>query len=530
MDIRDDFWDLSELIPKKKKKTDARFASDIRTAEITDGNSTKSALSQENRLTVSAFRGEAAEEEYSPAENPLLASVSIMRQPVGYSFYSQFRKNAIAYLEVRGETAEYVPFFSYIPQYSQLTAEQRAYYFYFRDALNRGEIPRADYSYFWLYIYEILNLPDYIPPKIGLQRLVFAWGAYRKTLTQIDKYMTAWLVDYCLLHRLPCPLSSLRPFLDAVMTCSDFREFYLGESSQLTEDGVNVLLAMTSDYHFRKSRYATGEHAAFFAKHMTLAMERVLRRLLSEGEADFGEDGLVEREWNAFTGSLCAHNIKCRIRVSYHSFSGSEKMRRIVTAAVKYAENRLRAFLSVKSRLSVPDFPLIYREVIDEYFRALFTEREMKRAEASRPAYEALYDAESRGFSLAGAEGIESSSWENVRRLVSDEELAECELSDIKSVRKQEMPFATEDADDSYGLLHADRVFLHSVLIGDTEEQEWVIRTSGKTADQFAERINEAFSKGFGDIVLEYFDDGYIVIEDYVEEVMKWIEKLPGGR
>ena len=46
------------------------------------------------------------------------------------------------------------------------------------------------------------------------------------------------------------------------------------------------------------------------------------------------------------------------------------------------------------------------------------------------------------------------------------------------------------------------------------------------TEDTLAEEINMAFSDFFGDIILEPTENGYAVIEDYRDEVEKWIEEM----
>ncbi len=522
----DDFWDLAELIPKKKKAASLapRFGGEVKTAEIQSGER-ESAPSEQLSLTG---RDElTSEEEYRPADNPLLYSVKLVRRDVGYSFYGQFRKSAVYYFDKRGEPVDYVPFFSYIPQYSQLSEAQLAYYLYFRDSLRIGETPRTDYSYFWLYIYEILNLPDLIPPSEGVLYLCRAWSAYRTVLPKIDKYMTVWLADYCLVHRLPCPLEELRSFLGAIMENGGFREFYLGGVSSLTEDGVSALIGMTSDYRCEKSRFAVGEHADLFRRHVFGVMTEVFRLLFSKGDVTVATDSLSTIRRDAFVGAISSHRIKCSLEIEYASFSTSAGLRAVVTAALKYAENRLRAFLSVKSRLSVPPLVPEYRKVIDAYFDRLTNQARAERAASERPSYEVLYEAESKGLSFDGAAEIEALSWENARLLASDEDLLETDFT-VSSPKPTEK--TVEQEDDSYGLGHADAVFLHAILLGDTEELSLAVSTAGVSKDGFAERINEAFSEYFGDVVLELNDDGYIVIEDYIDEVMKWTEKHLGKK
>jgi hypothetical protein len=341
--------------------------------------------------------------------------------------------------------------------------------------------------------------------------------------------MTVWLTDYCLLHRLPCPQKELAPILGAVMEYSDFREFYLGGITALSDDGTAALLAMISDYRFEKSRYASGEYADIFRRHMLGSMTEVFRALFSDGRVAIDTDGVTTISREAFSGSLCSHNIKRTLSVEYLSFRTATGLREAVTAAVKYAENRLRSFLSIKSRLSVPKLEASLLEVIDRYFSEVFARAESARREAERPAYEALYEAESRELSLKGAEEIESLSWENARLLASEEDLSETALS-VSAVSHEPAPVSADadGEDEQNALTHADAVYLHAILIGDDDERKWVLSSVGLSEDSLAERINLAFTDELGDIVLEPSEDGYIVIEDYMDEVIKWTEKRLG--
>ena len=164
-----DFWDLSDLIPKKKNAPPSKpFKAAIPLTEISEQRP-QNQSDDERRLTSAPLES-VSEESYVPTDNPLIRRVTVLARETGYSFYAQFRRHAEAYLDRRGTEVPYVPFFSYIPQYSQLSAEQLNYYFYVRDALEKGEAPRIDYSYFWLYIYEVVNLSLQIIKKSHFPR------------------------------------------------------------------------------------------------------------------------------------------------------------------------------------------------------------------------------------------------------------------------------------------------------------------------------------------------------------------------
>ena len=44
--------------------------------------------------------------------------------------------------------------------------------------------------------------------------------------------------------------------------------------------------------------------------------------------------------------------------------------------------------------------------------------------------------------------------------------------------------------------------------------------------EAMVERINEAFSDGFGDVIIENTGDGFAIIEDYKEEITEWLKNL----
>ena len=50
----------------------------------------------------------------------------------------------------------------------------------------------------------------------------------------------------------------------------------------------------------------------------------------------------------------------------------------------------------------------------------------------------------------------------------------------------------------------------------------------GELADSIADSINEAFADGFGDVILEYADNGYVIIDDYKEDIEEWLLKIMG--
>ncbi len=521
-DERDDFWDLDKLVPKKRKII-SPFASVSKTVTYSaPGEEDRSA--EERKLSLETLKGIDKTEDTSYVNEGagLVKRVTIKRFIDKYDFYGSFRKAALLYYDYKTEKCAFAPFYSYMPQYSQLNTEQKNYYFFWRDSLRHGIYLKSDYSYLYLCVYEILNLPDKIPPEQGIDLLCSLWSEYREALPRIDSYFARWVQDYCLVYRLPCPTEKIRSFISEAISVSDFKEFYLSDIDKTGDDGTDAMLAYLSDYDWRKGKYSGGENADVYRKYMLGAMWRVLYRLDLKGTTGGSDIGCLRRD--AFAHSLCTHAVKCKLEVEYLRLSGNERIRLDVTSAVRYTENKLRALFGIKSRLAVKALSDEHKHIIDLYFNSLF-EKEMQRRRAENiPEYEKLYDAPRESLSFSGADEIERASWVTTKRLVVE---SECETDFdemIENTGNTEESISIEDAKEpaeasgdapTYGLSLDDVRRLYEISVGNYSID-----------DTAAERINEAFADGFGDIILEYDGEKYRIIEDYEEEIGEWLLKI----
>lgn len=523
-DDRDRFWDLSDLVPKKRAGRVAPFSHAVNFSDVggDDGTGVTVEPIDERTLTYPELPEQKRESfSYVPERNRLLTQVTVTRLIGGYRFYEEFRRDALAFAGLSGSPCEYAPFYSSMPQYAHLDSAQREYYLYFRETVKRKEPVRCDESYLRLYIYEIINLPDVISPSEGVVRLITLWRLYRERFPGLNMQLAGWIADYCLVHRLACPIAELRPIMDTVMTSTDFREFYLGEAAEEDDGGLNALISALSDYSYASGKYAAGENAALFARHIPGSLLPVVKRLLSEEQAT--RDGQIRRTRRAFLGALCSYAVKYEITVEYRSFSGSLSMRRRITAAVKYAENRLRALLSLRSRLAVSGLDERSKSEIDGYFDRLAVSVQREKEYKERPAYEARYDAADRTISLSGADKIERESWENAERL-APEEIPESPIAPTPPPEPIDQP---EEPDGGEGVAFSPEqtAFLSGLLSGRDEECARAANDAGVSIDGMVEQINERASERFGDIVIESTENGYAVIEDYTEEVARWTER-----
>ena len=535
-DDLDTFWDLDRIMPKKKKLTTFNTNTTPKEHSI-EGDALPSS---ETKLTISQIEGgleQIEERSYVPERKGLIKEVTIVRWIDKYDFYGNFRKAAILYYDYKTDKCDFAPYYSYMPQYSQLTIPQKQYYFYWRDMVRRGKFIKSDYSYLYLFVYEILNLPDKLPPKEGLDMLCKLWREYRNDLPKIDSSFAAWIQDYCLVHELHCPMDQISEFIFDVISASSFKEFYLSEIGIAGDAGTDAMIAYLSDYDFRKCKYRTPENKEAYTKYMLSAMSIVIFALMNREKTVYDSSRVAVIERDAFPRSLCTHAVKCRLKIKYTPLSQDVKLRSIVTMAVRYTENKLRAHLGVKSRLAIKDLPEEYKCLIDGYFNSLTSEKSERIKKENIPEYEALYDAPKEALSISGADKIEQESWQTTARLVGDDISVEEDDIYYSSVMTQydamkadsidntlDANFENESCDgecetSAYGLSECEILLILDIIEGrncnfELERSETI------------ERINEAFAENFGDVIIELDSDRYRIIEDYQEDVETWLSKI----
>ena len=76
------------------------------------------------------------------------------------------------------------------------------------------------------------------------------------------------------------------------------------------------------------------------------------------------------------------------------------------------------------------------------------------------------------------------------------------------------------DACRAYGV-----PFNSACRVGDGTALFAALADAGVTLDRMVESVNELASERFGDILIEPSEDGYAVIGDYTEEVLRWTER-----
>ena len=234
---------------------------------------------------------------------------------------------------------------------------------------------------------------------------------------------------------------------------------------------------------------------------------------------------LIKISRSAFANTLCTHSVKCNLDIEYYPLADASELRSGITSAVRYTENKLRALFGAKSRLAIKYIPNDYKELIDCYFDELIRKNESRLKKKDAPEYEKLYDAPREKLSFEGADEIERLSWETTVRLCDTEEYDDTEPiydapKPIEYTDRIPEPIVAKEERNDYGLTEPEIKYIAALCESSGNG------TRGMDEEAMVERINEAFSDGFGDVIIEDTADGFAIIEDYKEEIIEWLKNI----
>jgi hypothetical protein len=530
----DDFWNIDSLVPKKRtpavfddKHTEAaeieiplpgKEGQNVpKTEKIPEDGVIKRYI---HPHTAESEKKKIPDEEYVP-ENSLIHSVRLYSWNSAYPYYEQFRRAAMYYYNKTSPKVEAEAYFSYMPQYSQLNDRQLAYYLWFRGEIRNGRYPSVEYSYILLLIYETINLSDKLPRERSVDLLANLWLNYREDYPRLDVQLSEWIFDMCLLGKMEPPRDILGAVGNSLPATAGLREFYadaVGDAGAF----ASLLIRYCSNYNFKKSKFAVGEHKELYKKHMHGVLSYMISKSNDPSHPfEFAglklQDSRTQRD--TYTGALCSPKVKKRIEIEFCSFSHSHELRFIVTDILKYAENRIRAHIGVKSRLSLNALPTGIKALAEEYFNRELPIRSVHPSvKGEVPEYEKLYEPTSSGLSFDSAAKIEALSWETTEKLI--ETFSDEENPIILEPENIPEPAQTESEPDFIdSLSNAEKEFVLAALDCNGTKQSAIAANESSLPDIIADRINTLAADIFGDIILEDIGGCYAVLEDYEEEL-----------
>ena len=342
----------------------------------------------------------------------------------GFTLFGDFVRDAKKYYKKTCINAGYVYFFSYRPMYRELSHEQLCWYLFWRSKLREGAYPKTGLSYIFLYLYEQINLSDEIGAEKVYANIVAVWKNYRAEFPRIDKYIAEWLIDFSLISGFKIDLGELGGILPDIINAATIPEIYLPGDFFKNKGNAEAILKNLSAYDYKKSKFYAGKNAELFDHHIAMMLHAVLAgpefEALIKKEADEGATLKTTRE--SYMGAVCAYEHKKRITVEYKNIYKNFYIRQCVTDTVRCAENALRDFLGIKSKLALAAYPGQLAEALERYKAAHLTaaknpaparKKEKQAPEAEQPPAPAEFCPD-----MQAAAEIEKESWETTMTLV----------------------------------------------------------------------------------------------------------------
>lgn len=590
---QDDFWDLDSMLPQSVRQapTTLEGPRDTEAVEIAFGEDTDDGARElhippmpnitQRMQRAAQYRNGAARNpdrrtspmpshgntpgdvspqmaqpvcSYEP-ENSMIRQVSVFRWPERYQYYERFTADAERYFNRTSAEVPFVNFFAYMPQYSQMSQDQLRWYLYWRDNVRHGVYLATDYSYIFLYIYEILNLPEKIKPAQGLTMLCELWLAYREQFPRLDRYLGEWVCDYCLIHGLPAPLDTLSDILPTLVSILTFREFYIlfneAGDCPITPQLCDVL----SGHNWRQSKYLTAENKTVFETHIYASVLGALHHAW-KNDPDFVSllgFSEVQQSRNAFSGALCTYACKRRIDVRYLSLSRSYQLKFILSDLFKLAENCIRAHYGIKARLNATGVPEVLKTYVKDYFARELpppqkaprkpvetkTQKEAAARKQEESVYAALYEPLSTELSTEAALALEANSWANTDLLVvtegdMPEETAPAEaptpqpdpivpVNDVPAESDAEAEDITYDDPFENFVRHLNDLYytaLKHIICREQDEFNALCQTSMLLPDAMIDAINELAVTYTDDTVIDPDGSFWILSDFYANDVM----------
>ncbi|MBQ9545424.1 MAG: TerB N-terminal domain-containing protein [Clostridia bacterium] len=506
----DRFWSVDKLLPRRGQASPARAgAFSLR------------------ELEVDADRQEVLFERDFPDSAVLCRAVVTKRSAHGGS-YSGFADSARALANrLPSDLSASSKYFSYAPCFTELTPAQIDTYLCFRSDARRKIRRRTDYSYFLLYVYELINLCSETNAKDTLEDLIWLWKNYREDFAVIDRIFCDWVFDLCTEFSLPLPFASLDlilpsvPFRQnpAIYGCYIF-DHILREGGSPDAAQTDFLLNCLCDYHFRRVGYylahpdyaeaIDGFVAELFARGLLTSPER-RRAFLS---LPVPTPMKIRRP--LYSGAVVDPLRKKGVEIEYCPLTGDMNVKDRFTSLIKYADNKTRRLFGTKAKFSSVNISPLHSDFIDEVFDSFFSK---KKASLSPEISESPV-RRSLEVDLERARGIEESSWESTRILTagSDDE-GETVLIGASGEPAPSEAAPGYDGDTTEfaaSLDENEQGFLIRLLYADPAEARRYAAGCGQFFESFVGKLNRKAREFTGDVVLR--PDGR-VLQDYREDL-----------
>jgi len=419
------------------------------------------------------------------------------------------------------------------PNYEVMSTEQLRTYFTWRTRVRKGDIRNTYPSYYYLYVYELINQIGVADEKDGYTKLKEVWKAFRKFDSSIDRNMKLWLRDYIVYYGLEKSLTEEvdSPDMDDAVSV-------LAECDSAEDDVLYEALCKMSTYKTERSSFIS-EHKDEY-RSVICSVFRQLSDYYSKHRARglceklFGNG--IKTSYTMFYSALFYDTRKYEeydyIINSGFRFScrnGSWEMMRCHGSRQKNEElgnimhntdSIMRSCFGWSENFEVRKMTKILSDIIG------------KAAESSHQSVKKKEELKI-SFDFSKLEGIRHAAEVTRDKLIVDDEPDLFSFSETALKADQEDKCETADTDvaDHEPVKALPSQNECSVSVLDETETEFmrcllsgrdfrpVLKAAHIMTSVAAESVNEKLFDEFGDTVIDFDGDEPFLIEDYTEEL-----------
>lgn len=305
---------------------------------------------------------------------------SLYNTTISYSgnSYTKFFVDMKKYADIVGQKVEFVPFMQYWPTYDSMDRRQRAWYFYWRTQVRKGEYPDTDLSYIFVYIYELLSGCGWSQASDGYSCLMSIWMSYRERFPKLDYYLFEWIFDFARFYQLDFTMPEIYNLQLPGQTV--IRDLLLDKHSK--EQPLRLpftLICSLCDYSIMGSKFYKDGHQQLMQEAIPRVIALADAVLLKEKGrgmfAIYGPNRPRKQSYYAFQSAVCPEANK-RIDLSVKAYSVNTRLRNYVNQLVRYSENVLRSLYGYRGRLRGVELEPELASLVESFLKKEYTPKE----------------------------------------------------------------------------------------------------------------------------------------------------------
>ncbi len=457
-----------------------------------------------------------------------------------------FKRKAEENKRAEGKAVPFVPFMSYWPTYDSMDSRQRAWYFYWRSQVKKGNYLETDLSYIFIYIYELINEVGYTSKEEGYQLLQQIWKVYRATFPKLDTYLEEWLVDYMFLHHMEHLLPEMMRENERIATHYLYNLYLYKNYIEGTAviDQRDILKIM--HYDIEKSKFYTAGYSEILIEVLTQIVHRIDAFMQSSYDQNIFRF-FMPQEQKSMTRKVYKSAIYAGNEIyqrQYIDFLGHAPLSNFFDSITKYIENRLRQKYEFAGRLRGIELEEVFCKIIDEGLGLEQRKREDKLSSQKEKDYKPV----SIRLDANKVQGLRDESEEMRVLLELQEDEVGCEIQIPNEVKiemqevggeaieqtHQEAPGISEEISEMASALEVLEDYQLEALQIIRSHKEVETRLNnlamnlGTMADLLVDEINEAFYESMGDLMIDTSIMPPVIMEEYVVEIKNYFARVVG--